>query len=282
MEPYSFPAFEEAAEAGDIELYAEREEYRRAVADSDYEFFKISYQSDGLAVRCYLYRPAKPAPRPTVVFNRGSYLRGDIAPELITLFHRFAQEGFTVLAPLYRGSDGGQGRDEMGGDDLNDLLNVVPLAKSLESVDSDQLFLYGESRGGMMVLQALREGFPARAAAVYGAFSDLGALFQAEPERYMAMARQVFPDFPQRMEDIIERRSAVKWADRISVPLMILHGGEDQSIPPLHALKLAEKLEEYGKTYELLIYANDNHILSRHRNPRDRRVAAWFRSHGSR
>lgn len=46
----------------------------------------------------------------------------------------------------------------MGGADLNDLLRTAALAKELPSVDAGKLFLLGESRGGMMVFQALREG----------------------------------------------------------------------------------------------------------------------------
>ncbi|HSR53308.1 MAG TPA: prolyl oligopeptidase family serine peptidase [Acidobacteriota bacterium] len=287
IEAYSFPSFQEAVESTDIELYAQREDYEQAVGDPDYELLIVTYQSDGLPVRCYLYQskgaldsqPESAQARPTVVFNRGSYVRGDIAAELVTLFHRLAQRGFAVLAPLYRGSDGAPGRDEMGGADLNDLLNVVPLAQSLASVDAGHLFLYGESRGGMMVLQALREAFPARAAAVFGTFSDLQALVEGDPESYLAMARGIWPDFADRREEIIRRRSAVQWAEKIEVPLMILHGGDDQSIPPNQALQLAEKLDSLGKSFELVIYAGDNHVLSRHRVQRDQRVAEWFHEH---
>ena len=97
--------------------------------------------------------------RPVIVYNRGSYVRADIAPELLPMFHRLANAGFAVLAPMYRGSDGGEGRDEMGGADLNDLMNVMPVLNQLDSLDTRNVFLYGESRGGMMVFQAIGMAF---------------------------------------------------------------------------------------------------------------------------
>ena len=164
---YAIPSWDAAVETTDVERYSQPDEYVAAARDSRYVLEKLHYRSDGLAVVAYLYRPRNhtQTKRPVIVFNRGSYIRGDIAPELLTMFHRLADAGFTVVAPMYRGSDGGEGHDEMGGADLNDLMNVTGLLNELDSVDTKNVFLYGESRGGMMVFQAIRDRFPARAAA---------------------------------------------------------------------------------------------------------------------
>ena len=89
-----------------------------------------------------------------------------------------------MLAPMYRQSDGGEGRDEMGGGDVNDLMNAAALAKSLGFIDVNNLFLYGESRGGVMTYLAIKKNFPANAAAVYGAFTDMEALIKDKPQVY--------------------------------------------------------------------------------------------------
>jgi len=153
---YHFPSYENAIQTTDLGLYASKLDYEKAVNDSSFMFKKIRYLSNRLNVVCYLYRPTylKNKLYPAIIFNRGSYVRGDIAPELLPIFHRLANEGFVILAPMYRGSDGGEGRDKMGGEDLNDLLNIQKLAADLSFIDMDNRFLYGESRGGMMVLQA--------------------------------------------------------------------------------------------------------------------------------
>jgi len=45
-------------------------------------------------------------------------------------------------------------------------MNIIPLVKSLGFIDMNNLFMYGESRGGMMTYQAIKRDFPVNAAAV--------------------------------------------------------------------------------------------------------------------
>jgi dipeptidyl aminopeptidase/acylaminoacyl peptidase len=207
-------------------------------------------------------------------------VRGDIAPELVTFFHRLAAEGFVILAPMLRQSDGSEGRDELGGADVDDLLNAAPLAKSLGYVDANNLFMYGESRGGMMTYQAVRKGFPVNAAAVFGAFTDARELVDSHPQQYSPAAlKQIWPDYEERGDEIFKTRSAALWAEQLNVPLLIMHGGADKSVSPEHSLNLAQRLQKTGKVYELVVYAGDNHILSNNREDRDRRAVRWFKLH---
>jgi dipeptidyl aminopeptidase/acylaminoacyl peptidase len=185
-ETYQFPSYEKALQTTNIRDVASKEEYERAIRDTNFEFQRLKYMSDGLKVTAYLYKPTRVSGSklPAIIFNRGSLILGDIAPELVSLFHRLASEGFVVLAPMYRQSDGGEGRDEMGGGDVNDLMNSAALAKSLYFIDTNNLFLYGESRGGVMTYLAIKKNFPANAAAVYGAFTDMEALIKDKPDVY--------------------------------------------------------------------------------------------------
>jgi len=279
---YAFPDYEKAVQSTDVEEYVSKEAYERAVGDRSFEFQKLVYASDGLKVVAYLYKPARTegAPLPAIIFNRGSTVRGDIAPELVAFFHRLASAGFVVLAPMYRQSDGGEGRDEVGGADLNDLINVAGVAKALGFVDMNNLFLYGESRGGMMTFQAVRRGFPANAAAVFGAFTDMEALIKYRPQVYRPeVLRQLWPDFDSRRDEIVKSRSAIYWPEALNVPLLIMHGGADWSVNPAQSLALAQKLQESGKSFELVIYAGDGHILSRNQEDRDRHAVELFRRH---
>src|SRR3954471_5528808 len=85
---YSFPSYEEAVRATDVERYAEKAEYESAVGDAKFELEKLRYLSDGLKVVAYVYsrRQVRGRNLPAVIFNRGSGVRGDIAPEMVTLF----------------------------------------------------------------------------------------------------------------------------------------------------------------------------------------------------
>jgi dipeptidyl aminopeptidase/acylaminoacyl peptidase len=42
---------------------------------------------------------------------------------------------------------------------------------------------------------------------------------------------------------------------------------------------LAQKLQELGKTYELIIYAGDDHGLSFNAADSDRHIIGWFKRH---
>ncbi|MCI0659900.1 MAG: prolyl oligopeptidase family serine peptidase [Acidobacteria bacterium] len=280
---YSFPAYEQTS--GRVKKYHSKEAYEKIVRDSRFEFLKLKYLSDGLKVVAYLYKPKNTQGQklPTVIYNRGSYIRGDIADELVLIFHRLASEGFTILAPLYRGSDGGEGRDEMGGADVNDLMNILPVAKSLAFIDANNLFMYGQSRGGMMTFQAIRNGFPINAAAVFGAFTDLDELFKSDPktyqQTYQPLIKAIWPDFDSRKDEYLRTRSVIRWAENITAPLLIMHGGADQDVNPAQSLNLALQLQRLGRKYELVIYADDNHILSRNQDDRDGRAINWFRTH---
>jgi dipeptidyl aminopeptidase/acylaminoacyl peptidase len=280
QEIYQFPNYQTAVEKTDVENYATKDEYEKAVADKNFEFSKVTYLSDNLKVKAYLYKPKKPESKlPVIVFNRGSFIRGDIAAESVAFFHRLAAEGFVVVAPMYRQSDGGEGRDEMGGADVNDLMNVVPLIRSFDFADAENLFLYGESRGGIMTYLVLRRKFPANAAAVFGAITNLDDYLKANARNFPPKAlSQIWSDYEQNKERILNDRSAIKWADSMNTPLLIMHGGGDPVVNPMQSLSFAEKLQSLGKTYQLKIYAGDNHILAKNRVERDRETVSWFKA----
>jgi dienelactone hydrolase len=287
--PYTFPPYEQAygytridGTQDAIEKYWSKDEYDAAISDTRFEFRKLIYSSNGLRVEAYVNKPRRTdVALPTIVFNRGSGVHKDIAPVLIPYFHRLAEEGFVVIAPMYRQSDGGDGCDANGGDDLHDLLNVLPLIESLPYADAGDIFMTGESRGAMMVYQAIREGFPMRAAAVWGGFTDLGLLMRASPE-LSAYAAEHWPGFDAEDPDAdIERRSAIRWPERINVPILLMHGERDGSVPVEHTYVLARELQRLNRLYGLMVFADDDHILSRSQVERDRASVMWFRRFSS-
>ena len=276
---YSLPPFAElpAAAQREVARHTAPEAYEAVRQDPGFTLRKVRYLSDGLKVTAYVASTsAGAARRPAIVFNRGSWVAGDQAPALAPLLHRLAGAGFVVVAPQYRGSDGGEGTDEMGGADVADVLNAVTLARGLPSVDPDNVFMYGESRGGMMTYQAIRDGVAIRAAATVGAFTDFEATVAGD-ERSRAAAPQIWPDFATRRAELAERRSALRWADKITVPVLILHGGDDRQISPRQSLDLAARLQDLGRHYEIHVVEGAGHSLDGRAAERDRWVVEWFR-----
>ena len=277
--PYQLPAHEQLPD--NLKAAYPKESVERMRNSADLELLKIKYLSDGLKIVGFIYKPrrAEGQKLPAIIFSRGGLAAGAIGPENFNYLyemHRYASEGFVVIASQYRGADGSEGRDEAAGADTNDVMNLIPLARSLPYVDMNRLFMWGYSRGAMMTLQALRRGAPVRAAAVVGAPTDLTA--NVNNPGFVQFARSVYPDFDARRDEHLKSRSAVLWADKIDVPLLILHGGADPGTPAAHAINLAQKLEEQGKTYELVVYAKDNHGVFLNAEDRLRRTVDWFKN----
>ena len=272
-----------AQQREDVDRETTRVEYDVAQRETGFVLRRVRYGSDGLAVVAYTYTPRAMADgdrRPVVVFARGSAVAGDLAPALAPRLRHLAREGFIVVAPQYRGSDGGEGRDELGGADVADVHNALRLARRLPGVDTAQVFLYGESRGGMMVYQVLRDGAKVRAAAVVGAFTDLDSLLAADPwSRRTTDA--LWPNYARDAAVIAGRRSALRWADRLRTPLLMLHGGADPQVSPRHSLQLAAQLDARGVPYELHVLAGAGHTLGTLGAERERMVSAWFRRWGA-
>ena len=281
VRPYTLPPFDSLGEGirRDVAREVSREEYDRLRRDTGHELRKLEYASDGLRVVAYTYGSSRTnALLPVIVYNRGSFVAADVAPVLLPTMSRLARGGFLVVAPQYRQSDGGEGKDEMGGADVSDVLNAVRLARTLPGADSARVFMYGESRGGMMAYQAVRDGAVLRAVAVVGAFTDLDSLLAGDP-RSRGAATAIWPDFDRDHDTIAPRRSAVRWADEIRVPLLMLHGANDTQVSPRQSMRLALQLDAGKRQYELHVIADGSHTLRERGAARDSLIMAWFRKH---
>jgi dipeptidyl aminopeptidase/acylaminoacyl peptidase len=156
---------------------------------------------------------------------------------------------------------------------VRDVLNVIPLAVSLGTVDERNVFLLGWSRGGMEAALALKQGMKVNAAAVGGALTDLFAERTRRPDLGTNVWSKLMPRYG---DDALRERSAVFWPERIRV-LLLLHGGADWRVDPAETRRFAEALKRAGARYELVVYDGDDHGLSVHKDESMRRIVQWFR-----
>lgn len=277
--PYQLPAYEQLAD--EFKRIYPKETVERIRNSPELELLKIKYMSDGLKIVGFIYKPKQTAGKklPVLIFNRGGLSDETIGPEnfnYIYEMHRYASEGFLVLASQYRGAGGSEGKDEVAGADTNDVMNLIPLAASLGYADMSRLFMWGYSRGAMMTLQAIKLGAPIRAAAIVGAPTDL--VPNLKDPGFVQFAQGIYPDFETRKEEHVRNRSAILWADKINIPLLIMSGGADPGVSPSKVMAFAQKLDEQGKLYELVIYAKDDHPVSHNAEDRLRRTIDWFKN----
>lgn len=259
--------------------YYSKQDYHSAASNSRTECSRIEYSSDGLKVVGYLVRPRDTSAKhlPLIIFNRGGFLdRGKIEPFNLIDFEQLSEKGFVVLASQYRGNDEGEGHEELGGSDLDDVSNLLETAKSLPYVDTRNIFMYGVSRGGRMTFLEMRKNFPMNAAAVVGAVYDLAAFGERAPG-VLAEATKLIPNYSEEGASALRERSVMDWPEAVNVPLLMLHGADDDEVPVTEALTFATKLSNLKKTFELTVYAGDVHEAAKNRKDRDARIAAWFK-----
>jgi dipeptidyl aminopeptidase/acylaminoacyl peptidase len=288
------PAFADLDDFG--RSYFPRAQYEEARGQKTFDILDIRYASDGLEVPGVLVRPKHPGDRkwPAIIYNRGgtgdygSITNDDHACDrehfacgTIVDLYLLAKSGFVIIASDYRFHGATGKRDEWGGGDVNDVLNVMRALRSLDYVDQERLYMLGISRGGTMTYQVLRRGPPIRAAAVIAGPSDLEALGRYRPEfvngdaTYEGWAN-VWPDYANRAAELYRDRSPVYWADKLAVPILILHSRVDRLVPVDHALRMAAALQASGRLYALHIYEQDGHSLPQNREDRNRQIVDWF------
>ena len=91
------------------------------------ECYRIKYVSDGLGIVGFLLKPRGEASKfPVMIYNRGGNREfGKITENTLTYLSYLSSNNYVVLASQYRGNDGGQGREEFGGKDVDDVLNLA-------------------------------------------------------------------------------------------------------------------------------------------------------------
>jgi dipeptidyl aminopeptidase/acylaminoacyl peptidase len=242
---------------------------------------RVHYRVDGLRVTGFVLTPAGAKARalPALLYARGGNRDvGRVDFNALVLLQTFADAGFVVTATQYRGADGGEGSDQFGGDDVHDLEALFALAREVPQCDGKRAYIYGVSRGGMETYEALRDGLPVRAAAVTGGVADLAHSVRARPEMESVVAATV-PDWATRRQQAIEQRSALRWVDRLTVPLLIMHAKQDWRVPLAQAQALDATLTRLGREHKLLVFDGDAHTIYVHRQEMIDAVLAWFRAH---
>ncbi len=240
---------------------------------------KITYLSDGLKVKGYLAYPADIQAGekiPFVIWNRGGY--GDKgAIDRFTargMFGQLASWGYAVLASQYRGNDGGEGKEELGGSEINDIKNLFPLAEELEFIDVTNAAVEGWSRGGMMTFILLKEKYDFKCAVLSGAISNLKALTDSGSKAEEYYREKISKG---NFASEFKKRSAITFTRILpDIPYLLMHGGYDDMVPVQQTIELARKFSEEKKTYRLVIFEGGDHFLKSHRKEVDQLRKSWY------
>ncbi|HET9532216.1 MAG TPA: prolyl oligopeptidase family serine peptidase [Blastocatellia bacterium] len=263
----------------ELKRFGPSEQRIRAILEQ-VELRKITYLSDGLRVKAYLSFPKKGERLPCVIFNRGGnreFGALDDARAAGTL-GSVASWGYIVVASQYRGNAGGEGKEEFGGRDVNDVLNLIPLLESLPQADATRIGMYGWSRGGMMTYLALARSDRIAAAVVGAGAADLFDGAKRRPEMETEVYAQLIPDFHKNKERELTMRSAVRWPEKLhkKTPILLLHGSADWRVHPTEGLAMATALYNSKHPFRFVFFEGGDHGLTEHRVEVNRLIKDWL------
>jgi len=243
---------------------------------SNLDFKKIIYYSDGRKVVGFIVKPLQGTKLPCIIYNRGGSKEFSKIDKriLFYLIAELASWGYIVIASQYSGNDGSEGKDEMGGQDLDDVINLKTILDEMKEADSSKIGMFGASRGGGMTYMALAKVSWIKAAVIRAGSSNEIRGYEQRPD--LKAFRADMYDVNSQVEN--EKRSALFWPEKINktTPILLLHGTGDDSVSPLDSMEMAIKLYEHKVPSRLIIFEGDNHRLSNNSKLAMDQTKLWF------
>jgi dipeptidyl aminopeptidase/acylaminoacyl peptidase len=225
--------------------------------------YKITYLSDGLKVKGYMVFPKKPGKYPCVIYNRGGNREFGKLNEWDYgyIMAQIASWGYIVVGSQYRGNDGGEGQEEFGGKDIDDVMNLFPLLNHIQKADTSRIGMFGISRGGMMTYISLKKTKQLKAAVVISGVTDLIKMLDTRPEFDAEVYGELIPDYKNNKTKLLRERSAVYFADEIckTTPIFILQGTSDWRVPTNQVIDLVNKFYEVKQPFRFSLFEGGSH-----------------------
>ena len=225
----------------------------------------------GQTVHAFFYRPVNPGFRapagarpPLLVISHGgptATAYGRLSLEI----QYWTSRGFAVVDVNYGGSAGfgRRYRERLNGQwgivDVADCVSTARFLVERGDADAGRLVIRGRSAGGYTTLAALTfrpEVF--RAGASYYGVADLERL-AADTHKFESryLDRLIGP-YPAA-RTVYQARSPIRFADRMSSPVIFFQGLDDRVVPPAQSQMMADALRSKGLPVALLMFAGEQH-----------------------
>jgi dipeptidyl aminopeptidase/acylaminoacyl peptidase len=263
--PFSLPALMREKFRGSrirqVRVQAQTDAYTRS---------EVTYRSGDVTVSGVLLRPRGRGPFPGIVLNHG-YIEPSIyvtGQGLAREQDYLARHGFAVLHTDYRGHAASDPATPLERETrlgyTRDTINAVLALEKEPYVDPDRMAMLGRSMGGGVTLNALvaRPGL-VDAAVVYASVSSrfLDNLRHFTIPGRPEAAQALFDRFgtPQQEPAFYRQLSSRTYFDRITEPVLMHHGTNDESCPFPWARTTARLLKEAGVRSRLDVYPGEMH-----------------------
>lgn len=235
----------------------------------------ISYRArDGTNIPAYLTLPPGSTGKnlPLVVLPHGGpHQHDDLGFDWWAQF--LATRGYAVLQPQFRGSTGygdaflSAGYRQWGGLMQDDVTDGVKAMVEQGVADAKRICIAGASYGGYAALAgAAFTPELYRCAVSVSGVADLPAMLATDKEAWGAED----PDYLDEVRTVgnpldpdLDKRSPVRAADKIRIPVLLIHGQDDTVVRISQSEAMARALEHAGRPYSFVKLAGEDHWMSR-------------------
>jgi len=219
----------------------------------------------------YLYDPPGPGRHPVLILLH-SGANGAFCPGFDPWIRFVVDDlGYAVVAPNLRGSSGGGkssealGEGRLRGDVLKDIGALLVWIEGRSDLNAKRVVVAGRSYGGYLALMAAVDYSARLSGAVdLGGMTDLPTyLDELRPAR-QAVARGKFGDeHDAGTREFLRDLSPLALADRITVPVLIVHGRNDPRVAVDQAQEMAALLRSHHDRVWLMIANREGHRFVR-------------------
>lgn len=221
---------------------------------------------DGLELEGFLSLPNTFSNKPTatIILPHGGPMSED--GKSFDMFSTFmANRGYVVFQPNFRGSSG-YGHDFMmkavGGYGLemqDDLEDAVKYLVDEKIADPKKVCIVGASYGGYAALMgATKTPDLFQCAISFAGMSDLVRM-RNHYRNFINKntARKQFGEDKTQLKET----SPVRMAERVKIPILLIHGKDDASVPVVQSRIMADALKDEDKVYEYIELEDGTHHL---------------------
>ncbi|KRE85355.1 prolyl oligopeptidase [Rhodanobacter sp. Soil772] len=177
-----------------------------------------------------------------------------------------ASRGYLVLQVNYRGS-GGRGEDfkeagylKWGTRIQQDLIDGVKWAIAENYADPKRVCVYGGSFGGYSAMMTtIRAPGMFKCAVGYAGIYDLKMMYKKGDIRENKSGRSYLNTVIGKDDADLDANSPTRLADKIDVPVLLIHGEDDKRAPFAQAKAMRAALDAAHKPYEWLSKPGEGH-----------------------
>jgi dipeptidyl aminopeptidase/acylaminoacyl peptidase len=145
-------------------------------------------------------------------------------------------------------------------------------------VDPKRVGCMGASYGGFMTMLILTRTNLFSAAIAHAGISSISSYWGEGFWGYWYNSVSAANSFPWNRKDIYVYQSALYNADKISTPLLLLHGSQDTNVPPGESTQLFTALKLLGREVEYIQILDQNHTIMNYTKRKiwTKTILSWF------